>query len=111
MAQQPQSVMQQPTPGAVPVPATEPPLPQLATPPQDSAATAAPEDQDFDQIGAAAPVDAADSDIIEVEWVEKAKRIVADTHDDPYQQVQQLNVLKAEYMQKRYNKAVKLPDA
>jgi len=108
MAQQPQSVTPPPMPGAIPVPAIEPPLPRLAPTLPDRAPTAVVQDKDR---SATVPTEAADSDVIEVEWVEKAKHIVAETHDDPYQQVRQLNLLKAEYMQKRYNKTVKLPDA
>ena len=92
MAQPLQSVMGQPIAGgaSVPAPAFDAPAPMDEAP---------------------APVEAADTDVIEVEWVERAKHVVAETHDDPYQQVMQLNQLKAEYMQKRYNKTVKLPDA
>jgi hypothetical protein len=57
------------------------------------------------------PAQAADNDVIEPEWINKIKQIVAETHDDPFQQVRRLNQLKADYMQKRYNRTVKLPDA
>ena len=57
------------------------------------------------------PADAADGDVIEKEWVVKAKQIVAATRQDPYKQVQEINRLKADYMKKRYNKDIKLPDA
>jgi hypothetical protein len=49
-----------------------------------------------------------DSDLIEKEWVSKAKSIVQRTKDDPYQQAEELTVYKADYMKKRYNRAVKL---
>jgi len=51
---------------------------------------------------------ADDKDVIEPEWVHKAKAIVLTTSDDPYKQSEQLTVFKADYMQKRYNKIVKL---
>jgi hypothetical protein len=51
---------------------------------------------------------ADDKDVIEPEWVHKAKSIVRSTIDDPYKQSEDLTVLKADYMQKRYNKIVKL---
>lgn len=51
---------------------------------------------------------ADDKDVIEPEWVHKAKAIVTTTSDDPYKQSEDLTVLKADYMQKRYNKIVKL---
>ena len=49
-----------------------------------------------------------DDDLIEKEWVEKAKRIVEHTRDDPHQQSEQLTLVKADYMKKRYNKTVKV---
>lgn len=52
------------------------------------------------------PVVAEDSDLIEKEWVEKAKSIVEKTRKDPFLLSQQLNQLKTEYLQKRYGKNV-----
>ncbi len=49
-----------------------------------------------------------DGDLIEKEWVEKAKQIVEKTRDDPYKQTEELTVFKADYMQKRYGKTIKL---
>jgi hypothetical protein len=57
---------------------------------------------------ASAPVEASDTDLIEKEWVHHAKDIVAKTRDDPFTQSQELTKLKAEYLQKRYNKVLKL---
>lgn len=57
------------------------------------------------------PTEAADTDVIEKEWVYKAKQVVAETRQDPYLQVREINKLKADYMQKRYNKELKLPEA
>jgi hypothetical protein len=51
---------------------------------------------------------ADDGDLIEKEWVNKAKQIVERTRDDPYRQSEQLTGVKAEYMQKRYGKTIKL---
>lgn len=49
-----------------------------------------------------------DSDLIEKEWVSKAKQIVERTRDDPYKQSEELTVVKVDYMKKRYNKTIKL---
>ncbi|NDC22375.1 hypothetical protein EBZ57_03330 [bacterium] len=49
-----------------------------------------------------------DGDLIEKEWVEKAKQIVEKNRDDPYKQSEELNVFKADYMKKRYNKDIKV---
>lgn len=49
-----------------------------------------------------------DSDLIEKEWVTKAKRIVERTRHDPYKQSEELTLFKADYMKKRYNKTIKV---
>lgn len=53
------------------------------------------------------PPIADDGDLIEKEWVNKAKQIVDRTRDDPYRQSEQLTGVKVDYMQKRYGKAIK----
>lgn len=52
------------------------------------------------------PEEAADSDLIEKEWVLKAKQIVEHTSEDPYAQTEELSRMKADYMKKRYNKDI-----
>ncbi len=54
------------------------------------------------------PTVAADDDNIEKEWVDKAKSIIAETKSDPYLQEEKVSKLQADYLQKRYNKKVKL---
>ena len=56
------------------------------------------------------PQIADDTDLIEKEWVEKAKQIVAQTAHDPYLQNREINRVKADYLKKRYNKDVKLSE-
>lgn len=51
---------------------------------------------------------ADDKDIIEPAWVNRAKHIVLTTREDPYKQSEDLTAFKADYMQKRYNKVIKL---
>lgn len=53
---------------------------------------------------------ADDADLIEKEWVTKAKAIVAQTKDDPYQQNQEMTKVKADYLKKRYNKDLKVSE-
>jgi hypothetical protein len=60
--------------------------------------------------GSSMPAIADDADLIEKEWVEKAKEIVAKTHQDPYLQNQEMNKVKADYLKKRYNKDLKTGD-
>jgi hypothetical protein len=54
-----------------------------------------------------APAVADDGDVIEKEWVHRAKQIVERTRQDPHMQTKELHKFKAEYMQKRYNKTIK----
>ena len=54
------------------------------------------------------PMVADDIDLIEKEWVKKAKDIVAMTIGDPYRQNQQISEMKVDYIKKRYNKDIKL---
>lgn len=56
------------------------------------------------------PAAAEDNDLIEKEWVTKAKQLIEKTRDDPYLQSQELTNFKADYMQKRYNKVIKLSE-
>ena len=55
-----------------------------------------------------APLAAADEDLIEKEWVDKAKKIVLETKSDPYKQEDEVSKLQADYIKKRYGKDVKL---
>jgi hypothetical protein len=50
------------------------------------------------------PVVANDDDLIEKEWVDKAKQIIADTHDDPYKRDQEVNKLQVDYLKKRFGR-------
>lgn len=82
---------------AQPAPAL-PPLPTIAVTP----AAPAP-------VSTTNPASAGDDDLIEKEWVEKAKKVVAETKHDPYLQGQEVSRLQADYLKKRYGKTVKLP--
>lgn len=52
------------------------------------------------------PLVAADEDLIEKEWVDKAKEIIEQTRDDPFARTQKVNELQRDYLQKRYGKVV-----
>ncbi|HET6622707.1 MAG TPA: hypothetical protein VFG56_02115 [Candidatus Saccharimonadales bacterium] len=56
------------------------------------------------------PIAAGDDDLIEKEWVDKAKQIISETKDDPYAQEKAVNQLQADYLKKRYGRTVKLSD-
>jgi hypothetical protein len=65
---------------------------------------------DTSQINISTPATASDSDLIEKEWVEKAKEIVEKTRSNPYQKQEELAKMKADYLKKRYNREVRPSD-
>ena len=86
-------------PGPVPViPVLPGPVPVIPDPAQQAQGVATD-----------APATAADEDLIEKEWVDKAKEIVARTQGDPHAKSNELTGLKKEYIQKRYGKTVAIP--
>jgi hypothetical protein len=54
------------------------------------------------------PAEAGDLDLIEKQWVIKAKEIVAQTSENPYVQQQEIAKMKTEYIKKRYNRDMQL---
>lgn len=86
-------------PAAAPI-VTPPPMPVL-----QPAQTAVP----ADNTSSDTPVAAADEDLIEKEWVEKAKRVVAETRNDPHAQDVAVRNLQADYLKKRYGKVLSGP--
>lgn len=71
------------------------PTPVQVAPADDTQAVASDSDM---------PLAAADEDLIEKEWVDKAKKIVAETKDDPHMQEKEVGKLQADYLRKRYGK-------
>ena len=68
----------------------------LPPPPPQPTPTAAPADGN--------PIAAGDEDVIEKEWVDKAKKIIQETKDDPFERTNRVNELQRDYLKKRYNK-------
>jgi hypothetical protein len=55
----------------------------------------------------AAPLETDDeSDVDDIVWVNRAKRIIASTHGDPHRQVQLLQQLSVVYLKERYGRSV-----
>lgn len=110
---QPQSQQSQPINNAAqPAQAGMPPMPSpqpavnMSSGPARSQAAA----QSMASAPQQVPQAADDGDVIEKEWVERVRQIIAATAQDPYLQNKRLTELKAEYMQKRYGKTIKLSD-
>lgn len=55
------------------------------------------------------PAVAADEDLIEKEWVDKAKQIISSTRDDPARREKEVSRLQADYLKKRYGKELGSP--
>lgn len=87
-------------PAAIQATPVAPVLPSIAPPVVDDSASAH---------ATTSPSTAADDDLIEKEWVEKAKKVIAETKHDPHLQEAEVSKLQADYLQKRYGKTVKLP--
>ena len=49
---------------------------------------------------------AGDDDLIEKEWVDKAKKILAETRDDPYRREREVSKLQIEYIRRRYGREI-----
>jgi hypothetical protein len=56
------------------------------------------------------PLVAHDDDLIEKEWVDKAKKIIVQTKDDPYAREREVGKLQADYLRKRYGKELGVPE-
>ncbi len=80
------------------LPATPPPIASVAV---DDTAKLHPE----------SPEAAEDNDLIEREWVDKAKQIVDRTREDPHLQNKEMNRFKADYLNKRYKKVIKVNES
>lgn len=62
--------------------------------------------QPQDSNSTTAPLVAGDEDLIEKEWVDKAKKIIAETKDDPHRREAEVSKLQIEYVRKRYGRII-----
>ena len=72
------------------------PMPVLTTTADDSVSSQ----------GAGTPSLANDDDLIEKEWIDQAKKIIAATREDPYRREQEISKLQIEYIRKRYGRVI-----
>jgi hypothetical protein len=79
-----------------------PPVPVVAIPLPTAPVPALPQQPVVDDT--AGPTIASDDDLIEKEWVDKAKKIIASTQNDPYTREQEVTKLQIDYLRKRYGK-------
>lgn len=120
----PQSAEKPLVPGELAKPAGEAPAPvgeSLRTPPPISPTVSDDASQIAQPISSTgiAPISdpstsqqaiADDVDVIEKQWVVNAKNIVEKTRNDPREQSKELSRFKAEYVQKRFNKELKVAE-
>jgi hypothetical protein len=83
------------------------PLPPLSDRSTTAATAPAAAQDDTTTVLPSVAMPLTDDDLIEKEWVNKAKAIVERTRDDPYKQSEELTLVKADYMKKHYNKTIK----
>lgn len=75
-----------------------------AAPVLPSPVVVAPQDDTTTAIADDMPTAANDDDLIEKEWVDKAKKIILQTKDDPYRREQEVEKLQTDYLRKRYGR-------
>ena len=52
------------------------------------------------------PLVAGDDELIEKEWIDKAKKVISETKDDPYRREREISKLQIDYISKRYGRKV-----
>jgi hypothetical protein len=92
--------------GAAPqtIPLPQPIAPAPSTTDDDS------DDQTTAKTSSIGPAIADDVDVIEKEWVDKAKAIVDEHKHDPYIQEREAGRLQSDYLKKRYGKDIKVSE-
>ena len=80
-------------------PTTLPPLPQVSPQLNDDTLSYGAATDDM-------PIVANDDDLIEKEWVDRAKKIIQDTKDDPRRREDEISRLQADYIKKRYGREI-----
>lgn len=61
---------------------------------------------DNNSMAAGDPNTAQDVDTIEAEWVDRTRKVIAETREDPYAQAHEVAELMRDYIKKRYGKIV-----
>lgn len=83
-----QQAMPPTVPQSIPLPVAQPASPSVQAVSDDS------------------PSAASDDDLIEKEWVDRAKSILKTTKDDPFAREQAVSRLQSDYLRKRYGKVL-----
>lgn len=86
------------------------PTPAPVAPPAAQQTQATQADSSSKQAASTSGIVADDVDLIEKQWVERAKNIIAQTQDDPRKQKDEISKVKVEYIKKRFNKTIPVDD-
>lgn len=81
-----------------------PPVPMQPLPPLPQQQPGATPADDTNAVISSNPISANDDDMIEKEWVSRAKQILTQTKDDPYAREKAIGELQRDYLMKRYGK-------
>ncbi len=79
-------------------------IPPVALPAPAAPVSAANDEATLPLVQDDTPSIANDNEIIEKEWVDKAKKVIAETKDNPYLREQEVSKLQADYLLKRYGR-------
>src|SRR3989338_8119424 len=104
---------QESAPGKQAMPPAIQPLPVITDVPAPQVPAGAPTDDTAVSVKSpkTAKLPAADKNLIEKQWIDKTKEIVAETKSDTYKQKHEMSKAKADYVQKRFKKTLKTDDA
>lgn len=86
--------------------APPPPMPMPPMPPVVQPVVVATPDPVADDVTAANPIAANDDDVIEKEWVDRAKQVILQTKDNPFAREKAIGELQRDYLMKRYGRQV-----
>lgn len=87
-----------------PAPINNAPAPVIGPIPVPLSQQPVSDSDDATQASVALPTVANDDDLIEKEWVDKAKKVLSETKDDPYRREEEVSRLQADYLLKRYGR-------
>lgn len=82
-------------------------MPAMPLPPIPQAPVATPVAVDPAAVN---PVAANDDDVIEKEWVDRAKQVIIQTKDNPYAREKAIGELQRDYLSKRYGRQIGASD-
>jgi len=90
---------------------TAPPIDQQSVMIPDTAAPVIPIPTDDSSSVVVSQSPQHNSDKLDKHWLERTKNTIVETKDDPFKQKNEVSKIQAEYIEKRFNKKLKVDDA